>query len=141
MVGRRGDLQADDPVLSEILHRLVKAFQPERIYLFGSKARSDAGPDSDYDLMIVVPDDAPLSAGVVVGHIRPCAALVRLPTSWSGRGRPLTAACISHPLYPRPLSGKGNYYMPADPILVADTQGWLRKAATDLRAAKHDLGP
>jgi len=42
MVGRRGDLQADDPVLSEILHRLVKAFQPERIYLFGSKARSDA---------------------------------------------------------------------------------------------------
>lgn len=29
--------------------------------------------------------------------------------------------------------------MPDDPILVADTQGWLRKAASDLRAAKHDL--
>ena len=26
--------------------------------------------------------------------------------------------------------------MPADPILVADTQGWLRKAATDLRSRK-----
>lgn len=59
MVGRRGNQQAGDPVLSEILHRLVQAFQPERIYLFGSKARDDAGPDSDYDLMIVVPDDAP----------------------------------------------------------------------------------
>src|SRR5450759_3931498 len=59
MVGRRGNLQVGDPVLSEILHRLVKAFQPERIYLFGSKARSDAGPDSDYDLMIVVPNDVP----------------------------------------------------------------------------------
>lgn len=59
MVGLRGNLQTGDPVLSEILHRLVKAFQPERIYLFGSKARDDAGPDSDYDLMIVVPDDAP----------------------------------------------------------------------------------
>jgi len=59
MVGRRGNLQVGDPVLSEILHRLVQAFQPERIYLFGSKARSDAGPDSDYDLMIVVPDDVP----------------------------------------------------------------------------------
>ncbi|MCG2771156.1 MAG: nucleotidyltransferase domain-containing protein [Desulfobacterales bacterium] len=46
-------------MLSEILRRLVKAFEPERIYLFGSKARSDAGPDSDYDLMIVVPDDVP----------------------------------------------------------------------------------
>lgn len=50
---------ADDEVLREILTRLVAAFQPERVYLFGSKARSEAGPDSDYDLMIVVRDDAP----------------------------------------------------------------------------------
>lgn len=49
----------DDGVLTEILQRLVAAFQPERVYLFGSKARSDAGPDSDYDLMIVVPNDTP----------------------------------------------------------------------------------
>jgi HEPN domain-containing protein len=34
---------------------------------------------------------------------------------------------------------KGSYYMPDDPILVADTHGWLRKAASDLRAARHDL--
>ncbi|HXB75471.1 MAG TPA: nucleotidyltransferase domain-containing protein [Candidatus Acidoferrales bacterium] len=27
--------------------------------LFGSTARGDAGPDSDYDLMIVLPDDTP----------------------------------------------------------------------------------
>jgi uncharacterized protein len=26
---------------------------------FGSVARGDAGPDSDYDLLVVVPDDAP----------------------------------------------------------------------------------
>ncbi|RJR43009.1 MAG: nucleotidyltransferase domain-containing protein [Deltaproteobacteria bacterium] len=49
----------DDEVLREILRRLVTAFQPERVYLFGSKARNDASPDSDYDLMIVVADDAP----------------------------------------------------------------------------------
>jgi predicted nucleotidyltransferase len=49
----------DDEVLREILKRLVAAFQPEQVYLFGSKARSDAGPDSDYDLMIVVSDEAP----------------------------------------------------------------------------------
>jgi predicted nucleotidyltransferase len=48
-----------DPVLNEIVGRLVTAYQPERIYLFGSKARGDAGPDSDYDLMVVVSDDAP----------------------------------------------------------------------------------
>ena len=47
-----------DPALSEILTRLVTAFQPDLVYLFGSRARGDAGPDSDYDLLIVVPDDA-----------------------------------------------------------------------------------
>jgi predicted nucleotidyltransferase len=47
-----------DTVLGDLLRRLIAAYQPERIYLFGSKARGDAGPDSDYDLLIVVPDDA-----------------------------------------------------------------------------------
>lgn len=48
-----------DPVLEEIIRRLVAAYEPERIYLFGSKARGDEGPDSDYDLLVVVGDDAP----------------------------------------------------------------------------------
>lgn len=43
-----------DPILADIVRRLVAALDPERIYLFGSKARGDAGPDSDYDLMVIV---------------------------------------------------------------------------------------
>ena len=49
---------ASDPILAEVVHRLVAAYRPDNIYLFGSVARGDAGPDSDYDLLIVVPDDA-----------------------------------------------------------------------------------
>lgn len=49
----------EDLVLAEIVHRLVEAFHPERIYLFGSQARGEAGLDSDYDIMVVVPDSAP----------------------------------------------------------------------------------
>jgi uncharacterized protein len=48
-----------DPVLDEIVRRLVAAYQPLRVYLFGSRARGDAGPDSDYDLMLVVSDATP----------------------------------------------------------------------------------
>ncbi len=48
-----------DPVLHGIVERLVGAYQPERIYLFGSKARGEEGVDSDYDLMIVVSNLAP----------------------------------------------------------------------------------
>ena len=50
---------AGDPVLAEVVRRLVAAYEPERIYLFGSVARGDAGPDSDYDVLVIVPEDAP----------------------------------------------------------------------------------
>jgi hypothetical protein len=42
-----------------MVKRLVEICQPLRIYLFDAYARGDTGPDSDYDLMMVVPDDAP----------------------------------------------------------------------------------
>lgn len=48
-----------DAVLEQLVQRLVEAYQPERIYLFGSQARGQAGPHSDYDLLVIVPDDAP----------------------------------------------------------------------------------
>ena len=48
-----------DAALQEIVNRLIVAYRPERVYLFGSHARGDAGPDSDFDLLVIVPDDAP----------------------------------------------------------------------------------
>ena len=51
--------EEDVCALARILARLIDAYQPERIYLSGSKARGDAGPDSDFDLLVVVPDSAP----------------------------------------------------------------------------------
>jgi len=49
----------DNPVLSEMVRRLAAVYRPRGIYLFGSTARGDAGPDSDYDLMVIVPDESP----------------------------------------------------------------------------------
>jgi len=48
----------EDAKLAEIVRRLVDSYQPEEIYLFGSVARGQAGPDSDYDLLVIVPDSA-----------------------------------------------------------------------------------
>ena len=50
----RDPMLEQDPVLRDVVERLVSALDPERIYLFGSKARGDDGPDSDYDLLAVV---------------------------------------------------------------------------------------
>jgi predicted nucleotidyltransferase len=52
------DSRMQDPILTELVKRLVSAYQPGRIYLFGSRARHQAGPHSDYDLMVIVPDTA-----------------------------------------------------------------------------------
>lgn len=47
-----------DPVLAEMVRRLRDAFNPDAIYLFGSHARGSAGPDSDYDLLMIVAGSA-----------------------------------------------------------------------------------
>ena len=47
-----------DQAIAEITRRLVDYYHPERIYLFGSAARGDGGPDSDLDFCVVLPDEA-----------------------------------------------------------------------------------
>ena len=37
-----------------MVKRIVKKFHPERVILFGSHARGEAGPDSDVDLLVVM---------------------------------------------------------------------------------------
>jgi predicted nucleotidyltransferase len=40
----------------DVVNRMAKALNPEQIILFGSRARGDHRNDSDYDVLIVVPD-------------------------------------------------------------------------------------
>ena len=42
--------------LDRLVRAVVDRAQPLRIILFGSAARGGAGPDSDIDLLVVVPD-------------------------------------------------------------------------------------
>jgi|SRR6266481_1497209 len=45
----------ENTLLQQIVDALRAAGQPERVILFGSRARGDARPDSDFDLLIVQP--------------------------------------------------------------------------------------
>jgi HEPN domain-containing protein len=42
-----------------LLDSVVEYFRPQRVILFGSTARGEAGRDSDIDLLVIVDDDTP----------------------------------------------------------------------------------
>jgi predicted nucleotidyltransferase len=46
-------MEAKDKI-EEMVRRIVEGFDPEKIILFGSSARDEAGPDSDADLLVVM---------------------------------------------------------------------------------------
>ena len=48
----------DADLLQTATQRLVAEFHPEQIWLFGSHAWGTPGPESDIDLMVIVPQSA-----------------------------------------------------------------------------------
>ncbi|HYU21159.1 MAG TPA: nucleotidyltransferase domain-containing protein [Chloroflexota bacterium] len=51
----RGQVITAD-VIALMTERIVDRFHPLKVVLFGSHARGDAGPRSDIDLLVVLPD-------------------------------------------------------------------------------------
>ena len=46
-------------LLADIVRRIVETAQPEKIILFGSRARGNARPGSDFDLLVIKESDEP----------------------------------------------------------------------------------
>lgn len=49
-----------DERIREMVRRIVEAVNPERVIMFGSRARGEGRPDSDVDLMIIAPSELPV---------------------------------------------------------------------------------
>jgi predicted nucleotidyltransferase len=49
-------MKPDPAILDELVRRTVEAAHPARIILFGSAARGEMGPNSDLDILVVMPD-------------------------------------------------------------------------------------
>ena len=48
-----------DDLLRELVRRILSVGSPEKIVLFGSRARGNARPDSDLDVLIIEESDRP----------------------------------------------------------------------------------
>lgn len=94
-----GSFGSEEAALKEIVRRLVEALDPQMIWLFGSRGRGDARPDSDFDLLVVAKDNgrfdsddydkvyAPLAGTGLGADVVPCdldvfRASMGLPTSF-----------------------------------------------------------
>ncbi|MBI2322118.1 MAG: nucleotidyltransferase domain-containing protein [Chloroflexi bacterium] len=72
--------------------RIVRAFHPLRVILFGSHARDEAGPQSDVDLLVVLPH-VPDKRRAAIGILRllkdrpvPVDVIVTTPDEIARRG-------------------------------------------------------
>lgn len=88
MAKKTTDMQS---VIDRMARRIVRRFRPEKVILFGSHARGDAGPDSDVDLLVVMEvegskHDAALAVRLLLHDIRvPKDVIVTTPEDFAWR--------------------------------------------------------
>jgi predicted nucleotidyltransferase len=75
------------PDIRRVVGDIVQRFRPNRVILFGSRARGEAGPDSDVDLLVVMdtslpPLHAAAEIAAAVAHPFPLDVLVYRPAQW-----------------------------------------------------------
>lgn len=54
-----------DPLVQAVVDQIVAEARPLRVVLFGSRAAGTARPDSDIDLLVVLPDGTPRRQAMV----------------------------------------------------------------------------
>ncbi|MBN8990588.1 MAG: nucleotidyltransferase domain-containing protein [Rhizobiales bacterium] len=82
-----GPFRDEQSAIAFLRDRLVAELKPESIWLFGSRARGDARPDSDFDMLVVLRDglsDEEYSHYAVARPVVACGLGCDIvPTSWS----------------------------------------------------------
>ena len=97
----------DEQVLAQMVDAIVREVHPQRVYLFGSRARGQGAADSDVDLLVV--EDAPFGGSRTrlseLTRIRRSLSAFRLPKDilvysaeegarWQGSLNHIIAHCL-----------------------------------------------
>jgi len=117
-----------------MIRRIAEQFDPEKIILFGSHARGEAGPDSDADLIVVMRvagsrrKKAAEIHQALWGIILPVDVLVYTPEQIE-KYKDVFGGVIY------PACGKGRSSMNGPPENLSLVRQWIQKAENDLRTA------
>jgi hypothetical protein len=81
-----GPYRSAEAAIEDALFRLIVHLDPEEVWLFGSRARGDHRPDSDIDLLVVLPDGLERERYTLRAANRPLrgggAAVEVFPVAW-----------------------------------------------------------
>ena len=129
-------MHPDPHILDDLVQRIVEVAHPRQIILFGSAARGEMGPQSDLDVLVVVPDGTHcrhtaqtiyqhliglgVAVDVVVATTVICSSTVRTSV-W----------CITPPC------ARVGPFMPLEPPTPGSPEDWLRHARSDLALAQQ----
>jgi uncharacterized protein len=129
----------------DLLDPVVDYFKPQRVILFGSRARGEATRDSDIDLLVVVDDDTPpekltWQAGYEAHRSRHAADVFPMRVADFELDRNIVGTLASEAdadgivVYGSP-KGSPSMKGPAPRALWHAVEDWLTMAAEDRRAA------
>jgi predicted nucleotidyltransferase/HEPN domain-containing protein len=122
-----------EPLVREVVPRLVEALEPERLWLFGSRARGDHHDHSDWDVMVVLAR-APTredrtAANAAIEGVKPRPELHLWGHAAFHDRLHLRAS------FPSTVVREGVLLWEAQSVSLVDARMWLGRARSDVRAA------
>lgn len=120
------------------VERIVDACAPERIWLFGSRARDEAGPSSDWDLLAMVPDGQRAAAHAATRALPP---IGDAPVDLHVMERSVFLSKLQlRASFPSTIVREGWIVYEREPLSDAEASALMEKALGDLAVARTLAG-